>query len=78
MQPELIETLRQQHSPWFQQLESLALNALVTDSWGDVFACIYDKMEQLDEQTIEQPQQLNEPVLSSKLGILSLAKVIEE
>ncbi|NEO34484.1 MAG: hypothetical protein F6K36_29610, partial [Symploca sp. SIO3C6] len=77
MQPELIETIRQQHAPWLMELESLAVNALITDNWKDLFNCLYDKMEQLDQQTMEQSQQLNEFELSTKTGVLSLALVIE-
>lgn len=75
MQPELVEALKQQHAPWLQQLENLAVNALITDNWKDVFSCLYDKMEQLDKQTIENAS--NE-LAGTKLGILSLALVIEE
>lgn len=72
MLPKNQQALKEKHSPWLQQLENLALNALETDQWGDVFDCIYEKMEQLDLFTINSEQQLNQPLPPS-----AFAKLIE-
>ncbi|NEO34258.1 MAG: hypothetical protein F6K36_28420 [Symploca sp. SIO3C6] len=70
MLPKNRQALKEKHSLWLQQLENLALNALETDCWGDVFDCIYEKMEQLDLFTIEQEQQLNQPLPPSAFAQL--------
>ncbi|NEP00568.1 MAG: hypothetical protein F6K58_18225 [Symploca sp. SIO2E9] len=78
MLPKNQQALKEKHSPWLQQLENLALNALETDNWPDVFDCIYEKMEQLDLFTIElEQQQLHEGV-NQPLPPSAFAQLLEE
>ncbi|NEQ78533.1 MAG: hypothetical protein F6K23_39415 [Okeania sp. SIO2C9] len=64
MQPKLVQQVKQQHAPWLVELESLAVNALISDNWKDVFNCLYEKMEQLDRQTVEE-EVAGKPIFSS-------------
>ncbi|NET11306.1 MAG: hypothetical protein F6K16_42820 [Symploca sp. SIO2B6] len=63
--------VQNRHAEWLQQLNDLAVKALVTHKWSEVFKCLYEKMEQFDEQTLEVSA-------SRKPEVLSLALELEQ
>ncbi|HEY9650288.1 MAG TPA: hypothetical protein V6C95_06470 [Coleofasciculaceae cyanobacterium] len=71
---ELVAEISQEHEPWLNQLEGLAIEAIATNNWSPVFEHLNEIMAWSDSQAHEAQKANTDRLTHSGVGLVQNAQ----